>query len=432
MASKGEGLLVPDAGRAPPAYGGVSASDLLGGGKSGLSTGSGAASAGSAVSAPKRASSGLWSYIDRFAHIRERLNLPSPGSFENLHREVRGLLPSLYSFDGGKVELTSLLSPNFQVAHSLSWASQQYPNMYNFSTVYVGDRVFLQGQIDSDATLNARVNYNWFEQPPMPQPVEDPDNPGQLMPPAAPPAPKRQSTTKFQAQLAPAGGNSMLQVEHDYVGSDFSLNVKVVNPNPIDLPPSFSKGKPQSGFGKWYNSTFTGIFVASYLQSVTQNLALGGEFLLQKPTPEVEEQTISLVARYSGKPSVIKELPPPPPGMPPPMPLDPSYTFTATYQPAAGILHASYYHRLNQRAELGSEIQALIGGGRREAVATVGFKVDTIFATIRGSVDTHGKVQTVMEERMAQGLTLQLTGEMDYSKGQGGAGKVGIGFALEI
>lgn len=196
----------------------------------------------------------------------------------------------------------------------------------------------------------------------------------------------------------------MLQLEHDYVGSDFSLNLKMVNPNPIDVPPSFQKGKPQHGLAKLYNSSFTGIFVASYLQSVTQNLALGGEFLLQKPTPEMEEQTVSIVAKYSGKPPV-KDVPPPPPGMPP---YDPAYTLTATYQPAAGILHASYYHRLNQRAELGSEIQALFGGGRREAVATVGFKLDTIFATIRGSVDTHGKVNAMMEERMAQGLALQV------------------------
>jgi hypothetical protein len=52
-----------------------------------------------------------------------------------------GVLPSLYAFDGAKVELTSLISPNFQVAHSFQWASQQMPNLYSFSTVYAGNRV---------------------------------------------------------------------------------------------------------------------------------------------------------------------------------------------------------------------------------------------------------------------------------------------------
>lgn len=259
----------------------------------------------------------------------------------------------------------------------------------------------MQGQLDNDFTLNARINYAWT---PQPSPIEDPANPGQYLPPP----PRIGGTTKVQAQLATGGGNSMLQIEHDHVGTDYSINVKAVNPNPIDKMPSFSgKQKPATGLSKWWNSTTTGIFVASYLQSITPNLALGGEFLLQKPTPEMEEQTVSLVARYSSK-LPGRELAPAAPGLPPPPPLDPSYTFTATYQPGPGIFHLSYYHRLNARAELGSELQALIGGGRREAVATVGFKVDTLFATIRGSVDTQGKVQAVMEERMAQGLALQV------------------------
>lgn len=190
----------------------------------------------------------------------------------------------------------------------------------------------------------------------------------------------------------------MLQIEHDHVGSDFSVNLKAVNANPIDRPASFQKTR--------FNTALTGIFVASYLQSVTRNLVLGGEFMLQKPSAEIEESNLSLVARYSSK-LPFRELPAQP-GMPAPPPLDPSYSLTATYQPTTGILQASYHHRLNARAELGSELQALVGGGRRDAVASVGFKLDTIFATMRGSVDTMGKVVGVLEERMAQGLTLQV------------------------
>ena len=41
------------------------------------------------------------------------------------------------------------------------------------------------------------------------------------------------------------------------------------------------------------------------------------------------------------------------------------------------------------------------------------------------------RISTVLEEKIAPGLSFQITGEMDYSKGQGGQGKVGVGFTLE-
>ena len=72
------------------------------------------------------------------------------------------------------------------------------------------------------------------------------------------------------------------------------------------------------------------------------------------------------------------------------------------------------------------------GPGRREGLATIGFKLDTIFATMRASLDTQGRVATVLEERIAPGVALQLCGEMDYGRGQGGQGKVGIGFTMEV
>lgn len=54
----------------------------------------------------------------------------------------------------------------------------------------------------------------------------------------------------------------MIQLEQDYQGQDYSLNVKAVNPWPADL---------------------TGIYIGSYLQSFTKNIALGLETLYQHP-----------------------------------------------------------------------------------------------------------------------------------------------------
>ena len=55
-----------------------------------------------------------------------------------------------------------------------------------------------------------------------------------------------------------------------------------------------------------------------------------------------------------------------------------------------------------------------------------------MFATLRASFDTQGRLSTVLEERIAPGVGIHLCGEMDYGKGNGGQGKVGIGFTLEM
>lgn len=90
--------VLDNTGKAAPglgAYGGVSAQDLLGGGRaasssSPLATLPAESTKGVGVAKPAPTTTGIRGFIDRLAHVRERMDLPSPGSFEGLHREVRG------------------------------------------------------------------------------------------------------------------------------------------------------------------------------------------------------------------------------------------------------------------------------------------------------------------------------------------------------
>ena len=59
-------------------------------------------------------------------------------------------------------------------------------------------------------------------------------------------------------QMSSQMGHSMIQIEQDYQGMDYSVNVKAMNPSPLDL---------------------SGIYIGSYLQAVTKNLAFGVEVL---------------------------------------------------------------------------------------------------------------------------------------------------------
>jgi len=129
----------------------------------------------------------------------------------------------------------------------------------------------------------------------------------------------------------------------------------------------------------------------------------------------MEESNISFVARYQGR--LTEHLNrmnehgksfPQRPNIPAPPPYIPRYVLTATYQPANGVFNASYYYKLNHRLELATELQALVNG-RKEALCTAGFKLDTNYATIRGIVDSKGKICTVLEERLAPGFAFTVS-----------------------
>lgn len=164
----------------------------------------------------------------------------------------------------------------------------------------------------------------------------------------------------------------MLQMEQDYNGRDFNVNLKGVNPSVVDG---------------------TGIFIGSYLQSVSQNLALGAEAVYQRPTPGQQETVMSYVAKYTGR----------------------DYIATAQYQ-GFGAFSAAYYLRYSEKVDFGTEIQLLTAGGRREAVATVGGKFEFRRSTFRGQVDTTGKVSAVLEEKIVPGFSFLVSGEMDHGK----------------
>lgn len=179
--------------------------------------------------------------------------------------------------EGAKYDIASILSGNFNVVHSLTWGSSQSPPSYHFGATYMVPQVRafkklriqmqLTGQVDHSGGLMARGQYNWI-----PVPVPQPPQPEKAdQPPAPPSQPEITSTTKFQAQM-PAGGmgQRVMQLEHEHVGKDFSVTVKGVNPNPLEAAP---------------NRGMTAVpetYTISGLQSVSKNLALGGELSMPR------------------------------------------------------------------------------------------------------------------------------------------------------
>lgn len=166
----------------------------------------------------------------------------------------------------------------------------------------------------------------------------------------------------------------MVQVEHDYQGQDFSFNAKAINPWPTDL---------------------TGIYIGSYLQSLTKNLALGVETLYQRPQPEVSETTTSYLAKFIST--------------------DKNWIATAQVQPA-GIVQATYWHKLSDKVEVAADLQLIAAPTRRDAIATLGAKYDLRLSTFRAQVDSTGKVAALLEQRFTPAFAFLISGEIDHFK----------------
>lgn len=191
-------------------------------------------------------------------------------------------------------------------------------------------------------------------------------------------------TSKFQGQYGGSRMPSMAQFEMDYSGMDFSSNVKAVNPSVVDG---------------------TGIYVASHLQSLTKKIVFGVEVAAQHPEPSVLEYQSSLVGKYSGK----------------------GFVLTANVA-QFGVLQTSYYQKLNENVEVGAELQLMRSPEKLEGVCTVGGKWEFRQSAVRAQVDTTGRVCSVMEQRLAPGISFLVTADLDHLKGQS---KFGVGLQME-
>ena len=142
------------------------------------------------------------------------------------------------------------MNPVFQVSHSFAIGSPVMP-AYGFAAFYATDNVLLQGNMDVDRSLSGRFHYAWT----------------------------KNFTTKANVQIA-NGQPSMLQVEHDYQGPDYSLNLKTLNPSILD-------------------GAFTGVAVGSILQAITPKLALGLETVYSaQSVAHPPDAAVSFVGRY--------------------------------------------------------------------------------------------------------------------------------------
>ncbi|KAL8985656.1 MAG: hypothetical protein Q9177_004376 [Variospora cf. flavescens] len=286
-----------------------------------------------------------------FLERRGMLGLSNPGTFENLNREVsRDVFLTNFMFTGLRAEWNKPLSESDS-----------------------DDNVFLQGTMENDGSLVARSNYRWNDS----------------------------LITKTNAQIQ--SGQSMLSIENDLTGKDFTASLKGMNPSIIE-------------------GGLKGIFIASYLQSVTPSLALGLEAVWQRVAMNSSpEALLSYGARYVGSDWIA------------------SLQMQSEGPQGSGI-SSSYWRKLTDKVSVGTDLSlqfapglsgqgGLMGGGlQKEGSASAGAKYEFRASTFRAQVDSKGRSSCLLEKTILPAVRVTFAAEMDHLKQQA---KVGVGVAIE-
>ena len=180
----------------------------------------------------------------------------------------------------------------------------------------------------------------------------------------------------------------MVQVDNDFTGKDFSASLKSLNPSVLE-------------------GGLTGIFIASYLQSLTPSLAVGLEAIWQRAALNAGPETVlSYCAKYKGV----------------------DWIASAQMQPQ-GAFSTSYWRKLTEKVEAGVDLNlqfppgmggrggGLMGGGmRKEGTTTLGAKYDFRSSTFRAQIDSSGRLSCLLEKRVLPPVQVIFAGEMDHFK----------------
>lgn len=247
-------------------------------------------------------------------------------------------------------------------------------------------QVLLQGGIDNEGNLNGRLNKQWS--------AGNVSKVQLQVCSALDLGLRAVSCVNSPMQLTGTPGHSMIQLEHDVQASDFSVNVRAMNPSPVDG---------------------TGIYTGSILQSVTKHLAVGVEGIWQRPHPEQSEFGLQYYAKYVGGPPRGERSTEPGPAGPAGGYKDGTWIATASIQPQSSV-QTTYWQKLSDKLEVAADLMVINVPQRRDAIATLGARWDLRMSAFRAQVDSTGKVSALLEQRFAPSFMFLVSGEIDHFK----------------
>lgn len=278
--------------------------------------------------------------------------LPYPGKFESLGASANEVL-QLDLFQGTRFEYN--LAPvaptqgkQFFMTHCVAMGmppTQENPHgaSYEFCTHVSLERTFLLARIGTTGRLQGRYHQEWTDA----------------------------LSSRVIFDLSPDIAQSQLVCDLDYKTSDSAMQVK---------------------FGSMY--------AASYLQSITDTIALGCETMY---VPMQQRTALKLAAQHKTDDDA----------------------FTVSYVPGASVT-ASYAHAVDPVLTLATECAIDTVG--HQSIAMFGYQYKMKNASVfKGNVDSAGKVAATLDQILHNILKFQLCGEVDHWNG-----RYAFGFGFQL
>ncbi|KAJ9565202.1 hypothetical protein OSB04_001168 [Centaurea solstitialis] len=286
------------------------------------------------------------------------MDLPCPIPYEEIHREaMMSLKPD--HFEGMRVDFTKGLNQRFSLSHSIAMGPTEVPAQsaetikiptatYDFGANFIDPKVaiglklimvfgfpklMLIGRIHTDGRLTARVKCDLSEN----------------------------LTMKANAQLTNEPHMSHGMFNFDYKGTDYRTQFQLGN---------------------------GGLLGASYIQSVTPRLSLGGEVFW---AGQHRKSGTGFAARYNTDKMVA------------------SGQIAST-----GMLALSYVQKVSEKVSLASDL--MYNYMSRDVTASFGYDYILRQCRLRGKIDSNGCTSAFLEERLNMGLNFILSAEIDHKK----------------
>ncbi|KAI3526399.1 hypothetical protein L1887_05651 [Cichorium endivia] len=271
------------------------------------------------------------------------MDLPCPIPYEEIHREALMSLKADY-FEGMRVDFTKGLNQKFSLSHSISMGPTEVPSQsadtikiptanYEFGANYIDPKLMLIGRVLTDGRVTARVKCDLSDNLSM----------------------------KANAQLTSEPHMSHGMVNFDYKGSDYRAQFQLGN---------------------------GALLGASYIQSVTPHLSLGGEVFW---AGQHRKSGLGYAARYNTDKMVA------------------SGQIAST-----GMVALSYVQKVSEKVSLASDL--MYNYMSRDVTASFGYDYILRQCRLRGKIDSNGCTSAFLEERLNMGLNFIISAEIDHNK----------------
>jgi len=272
--------------------------------------------------------------------------LPNPGRLEELKKEAQSVLsPDL--FEGARFEFNKTLTSKFALLHNVTLAAGQ-PGAYEFGANFGDERVLLASRVDLQGRLNGRLNAQLSDS----------------------------MLVRMQAQAAPEQYQSnSFKADVDYKGGSFCAGAYVIG---------------------------GGLLGASYLQSVSEGLAIGGECFYHSLNRRVRGGAGALRYMWGGKGENV-----------------------ATAKVGSfGNVELAYQRKVSEKVALATEMQYY---HNQFCQFGLGYEFKLRTAVFKGLVQSDTTCSAVLEEHIQPGINLTLSGQLNHKKKDY---KFGVGLAV--